>query len=130
MPDLSALARQAAAKTRAVSGRVHDHTVVTPLIGWAAAREECGTEILLKCEHQQKTGSFKVRGALAKVLSLGEAQRDRGVVAASSGNHGGSRRAAAGMLPQSTTGRSQRRNDSPVFGGVPALAVSVLLLCR
>ena len=75
-------------KTRAVSGRVHDHAVVTPLIGLAAAREECGTEILLKCEHQQKTGSFKVRGALAKLLSLGEAQRDRGVVAASSGNHG------------------------------------------
>jgi len=85
---LSALARQAAAKTRAVSGRVHDHAVVTPLIGLAAAREECGTDILLKCEHQQKTGSFKVRGALAKLLSLGEGQRDRGVVAASSGNHG------------------------------------------
>jgi len=58
------------------------------MIGWAAAGEECGTEILLKCEHQQKTGSFKVRGALAKLLSLGEGQRERGVVAASSGNHG------------------------------------------
>jgi threonine dehydratase len=43
---------------------------------------------LLKCEHQQKTGSFKVRGALAKLLSLSAAQRERGVVAASSGNHG------------------------------------------
>jgi threonine dehydratase len=85
---LSALARQAAAKTRAVSGRVHDHAAVTPLIRLAAASEECGTEILLKCEHQQKTGSFKVRGALAKLLSLGEDQRARGVVAASSGNHG------------------------------------------
>ena len=85
---LSALARQAAAKTRAVSGRVHDYAVVTPLIGLAAATEECGTEILLKCEHQQKTGSFKVRGALAKLLSLSSGQRDRGVVAASSGNHG------------------------------------------
>jgi threonine dehydratase len=85
---LSALARQAAAKTHAVSGRVHDHVVVTPLIDLAAASEECGTEILLKCEHQQKTGSFKVRGALAKLLSLRDDQRDRGVVAASTGNHG------------------------------------------
>jgi threonine dehydratase len=85
---LSALARQAAAKTRAVSGRVHDHVVVTPLIGLAAAREECSAEILLKCEHQQTTGSFKVRGALAKVLSLSQDQRAHGVVAASSGNHG------------------------------------------
>lgn len=71
-----------------MSGRIHDHAIVTPLIGWAAASEECGTEVLLKCEHQQKTGSFKVRGALAKLLSLSTGQRDRGVVAASSGNHG------------------------------------------
>ncbi len=85
---LSALARQAAAKTRAVSGRVHDHVAVTPLTVLAAAAEECGAEILLKCEHQQKTGSFKVRGALAKLLSLSDDERDRGVVAASSGNHG------------------------------------------
>jgi threonine dehydratase len=85
---LSALARQVAAKTRAVSGRVHEHAAVTPLTGWAAASEQCGTEILLKCEHQQTTGSFKVRGALAKLLSLSAGQRDRGVVAASSGNHG------------------------------------------
>lgn len=85
---LSPLARQVAATTRAVSGGVHDHAVVTPLTGLAAATEECGTEILLKCEHQQKTGSFKVRGALAKLLSLGAGQRERGVVAASTGNHG------------------------------------------
>jgi threonine dehydratase len=85
---LSALARQAAAKTRAVSGRVHDHAEVTPLTGWAAATEECGADILLKCEHLQKTGSFKVRGALAKLASLSGDERDRGVVAASTGNHG------------------------------------------
>jgi threonine dehydratase len=85
---LSELARQAAAKTRAIAGSLRDHAVVTPLTGWAAATEAAGAEILLKCEHQQKTGSFKVRGALAKVLSLSEEQRERGVVAASTGNHG------------------------------------------
>jgi threonine dehydratase len=85
---LSVLARQAAARTRAISGKVHDHAVVTPLTVLPAAAEECGTEILLKCEHLQKTGSFKIRGALAKLLSLSDGQRDRGVVAASSGNHG------------------------------------------
>jgi threonine dehydratase len=85
---LSLLAQQAAAKTRAVSGRVREHAVVTPLTSWAAASGECGTQILLKCEDQQKTGSFKVRGALAKLLSLSIGQRERGVVAASSGNHG------------------------------------------
>jgi threonine dehydratase len=86
--SLSELAREAAAKTRAISERVHRHAIVTPLAGWAAATEETGAEILVKCEHQQKTGSFKVRGALAKLLSLSDEQRDRGVVAASTGNHG------------------------------------------
>ena len=43
-----------------------EHAVVTPLTSWAAAADECGTQILLKCEHQQKTGSFKVRGALGQ----------------------------------------------------------------
>jgi threonine dehydratase len=85
---LSELAREVAARTRAVSERVHRHVIVTALTGWAAATEEAGAEILLKCEHQQRTGSFKVRGALAKLASLSDEQRDRGVVAASTGNHG------------------------------------------
>ncbi len=41
-----------------------------------------------KCENLQHTGSFKVRGALNKILSLSDAERERGVVAASTGNHG------------------------------------------
>ena len=62
--------------------RVHDHAVVTLLIGLAAAREECGTENLLKCEHQQKTGSFKVRGALAEVLNPATRRRTARVICA------------------------------------------------
>lgn len=84
----SPLVLQAASKIRAVSASVHEHAVVTPLTVLAAATEQRGSEILIKCEHQQKTGSFKVRGALAKLLSLSPGQRDRGVVAASTGNHG------------------------------------------
>jgi threonine dehydratase len=45
-------------------------------------------EVYLKCENLQYTGSFKVRGALNKLLSLSTAQRKQGVVTASSGNHG------------------------------------------
>jgi threonine dehydratase len=85
---LSALARQLAARTRGLSEAIGQHAVVTPLIGMGAASESCAAEILLKCEHQQKTGSFKVRGALAKLLTLSSKERERGVVAASTGNHG------------------------------------------
>ncbi|MCR6670666.1 hydroxyectoine utilization dehydratase EutB [Devosia ginsengisoli] len=47
-----------------------------------------GVPVQLKCEHHQTTGSFKLRGATNAVLSLDRAQRDAGVVAASTGNHG------------------------------------------
>ena len=57
----------------------------TPLSYSERLSEECGSEIYLKLENLQKTGSFKVRGALNKVLNM---ESDRPVVAASSGNHG------------------------------------------
>jgi threonine dehydratase len=47
-----------------------------------------GANVYFKLENLQHTGSFKVRGAMSKVLSLTQAERDRGVVTASTGNHG------------------------------------------
>lgn len=46
-----------------------------------------GSDVYLKAEYRQKTGSFKIRGAYYKVRSLSEAERRNGVVAASAGNH-------------------------------------------
>ncbi len=45
-------------------------------------------EVYFKCENLQHTGSFKARGALNKILSLSDAERERGIVTASTGNHG------------------------------------------
>jgi threonine dehydratase len=45
-------------------------------------------EVYLKSEHLQHTGSFKIRGALNKILSLSRDELERGVIAASNGNHG------------------------------------------
>jgi threonine dehydratase len=47
-----------------------------------------GVEVLLKLENEQRTGSFKLRGALNVIASLSEAERTAGVVASSAGNHG------------------------------------------
>jgi threonine dehydratase len=88
MSTLSPLAQQVATRTDAVAATVGEHTVRTPFEEFVAASEECGARILFKCEHLQLTGSFKVRGAIAKVSTLDEDQRARGVVAASTGNHG------------------------------------------
>ena len=47
-----------------------------------------GAQVFFKCENLQHTGSFKVRGALSKVLALSEKERAQGIVTASTGNHG------------------------------------------
>lgn len=59
----------------------------TPLIPSAALSSHLGARVYLKLECLQKTGSFKPRGAFNKMLSLDEAERKRGVVAVSGGNH-------------------------------------------
>jgi threonine dehydratase len=60
----------------------------TPLDESSVLGERTGTSFLLKCEHLQRTGCFKLRGALNRVLLLNDEQRERGIVASSSGNHG------------------------------------------
>ena len=47
----------------------------------------CGANVYLKNEYEQKTGSFKIRGAYYKIKSLTENEKSKGVVAASAGNH-------------------------------------------
>ncbi len=59
----------------------------TPLTRNRTLSERLGTNLYLKAEVFQKTGSFKVRGAFNKMLSLGPEARERGVVAMSGGNH-------------------------------------------
>jgi threonine dehydratase len=88
MTSLSALAREVATMSETVAPKVAEHTIRTPLAQFAAASEAGKSTMLVKWEHQQRTGSFKLRGALSKVLSLSEEEKARGIVTASSGNHG------------------------------------------
>lgn len=59
----------------------------TPLEHSRGLGEQCGSEVYLKCENLQRTGSFKLRGAYVRLLGLSAEQRAAGVVAASAGNH-------------------------------------------
>lgn len=61
---------------------------VTPLTLSSRLSDLSGCEVYLKCEHLQHTGSFKYRGASNKLRLLDPVQRQRGVITASSGNHG------------------------------------------
>jgi threonine dehydratase len=72
---------------RAARERARGIVKRTPLDLSATFSDLCGRQIHLKLENLQKTGSFKVRGALNKIQRLGAAARARGVVTASAGNH-------------------------------------------
>lgn len=61
---------------------------VTPLENSPSLSALLETPVLIKCEHHQLTGSFKLRGATNAILSLDRGQKKRGVVGASTGNHG------------------------------------------
>ncbi len=70
----------------------------TPLLPSVTLSERLKTNVYVKYELFQKTGSFKVRGAFSKAVSLTQEERDRGVVAVSGGNHGQAVAYAARML--------------------------------
>ena len=61
--------------------------IESPIIRNSFLSDLTGQEVYLKCENMQRTGAYKVRGALNRLSKLTEAERERGVVAASAGNH-------------------------------------------
>jgi threonine dehydratase len=75
------------ADVRAASARIAGKVHRTPLLSSAALGRRLGVRAFLKCENLQKTGSFKARGALNKILGLGAAERAKGIVTVSAGNH-------------------------------------------
>jgi threonine dehydratase len=72
---------------RAAAQRLAGRIDRTPVISSAAFDEASDCRVFFKCENLQRAGSFKIRGALNKLLSLTAPERARGVVAYSSGNH-------------------------------------------
>src|ERR1700691_776377 len=75
----------------------------TPMLYSRVLSELTGGPVYLKCENLQRTGSFKVRGAYTRIARLSDAERARGVVAASAGTHAQGAAFAAGLLGASAT---------------------------
>jgi threonine dehydratase len=67
--------------------RIHGQVQYTPIDTSRAVSERLHSEVLLKLENQQTTGSFKARGSLNKMLTLTPAELKKGVVCSSAGNH-------------------------------------------
>jgi threonine dehydratase len=68
--------------------RLEGIATVTPIYPSETLSRRCGREVRLKAENLQRTGAFKIRGAVNKLATLSPAEREAGVVAASAGNHG------------------------------------------
>jgi threonine dehydratase len=76
------------ADIEAAGRRLEGIARVTPVYSSETFGRMCGRTVWLKAENLQRTGSFKIRGAVNKVATLGPEERAAGVVAASAGNHG------------------------------------------
>jgi threonine dehydratase len=72
----------------AAKRRIAPHLRPTPLYAYPALSELVGTEVWVKHENHQPVGAFKVRGGVNLVSQLDDDERRRGVIAASTGNHG------------------------------------------
>jgi threonine dehydratase len=67
--------------------RIQPHALRTPVLSSLAVNERTGAQVFFKCENLQNMGAFKFRGAFNALSQLGEKERERGVLAFSSGNH-------------------------------------------
>ncbi|MGH3671979.1 MAG: threonine ammonia-lyase [Pseudonocardiaceae bacterium] len=103
---------------RAARETVHGVVRRTPVRRFTALEQRCAVPVHLKCENLQRTGSFKIRGACARIHSLSPAERARGVVAASAGNHGQGVALAAAMVGAAAT------VYMPVTASLPKIAAT------
>ena len=90
----------------------------TPLEYSRLLSEKLGTTVFLKCENLQRAGSFKIRGAYTRIARLSEAEKARGVVAASAGNH------AQGVALAATTLGITSKVYMPIGAAMPKLVAT------
>jgi threonine dehydratase len=106
---------------------LHDVISPTPMLYSRVLSERVGGPVYLKCENLQRTGSFKVRGAYTRIARLSDAERARGVVAASAGNHAQGVAFAATLLGASATVVMPERAPLPKVEATRAYGASVIL---
>ena len=87
-----------AAEVRIAETRARPHLLTTPVVPSVGLTEEVGSPVMLNSENLQHTGSFKARGAVNKVLSLTPEELERGIITASTGNHGAAVVYASGIV--------------------------------
>jgi threonine dehydratase len=112
---------------QAARTRISPYILPTPLLRIPALDAALGCRVYLKLESLQRTGSFKLRGALNALLCLTDAQRTRGVVASSSGNHAQGVACAGQLLGVDVTIVMPTNCNPTKLAGVKSYGARVLL---
>lgn len=99
----------------------------TPVLYSRVLSELTGGPVYLKAENLQRTGSFKIRGAYVRIAGMSGAERARGVVAASAGNHAQGVALAASMLGASATVVMPERAPLPKVQATRGYGAQVIL---
>lgn len=86
--NIKTLIENIATSSEKASSELAEHLAYTPLVLSTRLSELTESKAYLKLETMQPTGAFKVRGALTKLLRLSEKERSKGIITASTGNHG------------------------------------------
>src|SRR5215212_2367921 len=112
---------------RAARERLAPHLPPTPLRRYPQLREVAGgIDVFVKHENHQPTNSFKIRNGLAFITALTADERRRGVVAASTGNHGQGIAYGAGLLGVAATICVPRGNNPEKNAAMRALGATVV----
>jgi threonine dehydratase len=105
---------------------VREHLAPTPLVSHPLLNQRVGCEVLVKLENTQSIGSFKIRGGLNLLAKMTLADRARGLVTATRGNHGQSIAQAARMHSARCTIFVPRGNSADKNAAMAALGAHVI----
>jgi threonine dehydratase len=119
-----------AADVKEAASRLAGWLQDTPVLESALLNERVGARVLMKAECLQHTGSFKIRGALNRLLKLSYDERRAGVVAFSSGNHGAAVALAARLLSLRATVVMPADAPAAKLANVRRLGAGVVLFDR
>lgn len=118
------------ADIEAAAAALAPHALETPLVEHADLNDRVGVRVFLKLETFQRTGSFKFRGAFNRIRQIVPADRAKGVVAFSSGNHAQGVAAAAALFSMPALIVMPKDVPAPKLEGTRALGAKVVFYDR
>lgn len=107
--------------------RIAPYVTTTPLLRMKSLDSYLGCQVYVKAECMQNTGAFKFRGAMNKILALSKEELSRGIVAASSGNHGRAIAYGARMMGTRATIVMPRTAPSAKIEAIKSMGAEVIL---